>query len=517
MAAGGSSTACRCARRTSAGHAQHPAGEAPAAHRRWLSPTRAGPDVQAFFALARMRFLGAPWVRRSEAAGVEPRRRHRRADGEVVASTISTENPSWATPRRPGCSGRPGPEGRRRGGIRAARSTSDRSGVMARQHRGRASAPRRISAFPAGPRTCCATGSCAPGARGRGRGGTTATSRPTSGWAATAGTSTSYADASTTTWEPEIAGRIWSGGGSSGRRIESRRLQGLPADSAARVACGGDTVSVAYVLCDGPYLVYIEDPAVNPPNLAQVQEIAAGIYRVGLTDPTDERRAVGGRHPAGGADLAGGQRGGARCPAGGVRRRRTCRSATCGRTGTSSRSGGSRATGPPAPCSWRAGVRARSLPAHVARAGRPDAGQIRPQQRGPAAAHRDRHPRAATSAVSVNRRLQLSYSTSIRRSRRGGTWWTQGLLDPLALSAALTRGRNVSELSRATSRSHQLTATYGLQPGPGGVTLNLGGLVDLLPGFVRKSDGGDALRRPFVNLAPTAFGLRAGSLAARAT
>ena len=35
-----------------------------------------------------------------------------------------------------------------------------------------------------------------------------------------------------------------------------------------------------YVACDGSYLVYSADPGVNPPNLAAIQEISAGIYRV---------------------------------------------------------------------------------------------------------------------------------------------------------------------------------------------------------------------------------------------
>src|SRR5207302_961087 len=36
----------------------------------------------------------------------------------------------------------------------------------------------------------------------------------------------------------------------------------------------------AYVMCDGPYLAHVRDPATAPPNLAAVQEIAAGIWRV---------------------------------------------------------------------------------------------------------------------------------------------------------------------------------------------------------------------------------------------
>ena len=38
----------------------------------------------------------------------------------------------------------------------------------------------------------------------------------------------------------------------------------------------------AYVACEGPYLVQVRDPAINPPNLAAVQEVSAGIYRVAL-------------------------------------------------------------------------------------------------------------------------------------------------------------------------------------------------------------------------------------------
>jgi len=36
----------------------------------------------------------------------------------------------------------------------------------------------------------------------------------------------------------------------------------------------------AYVMCDGPYIVHVRDPGTAPPNLARVQEIAAGIWRV---------------------------------------------------------------------------------------------------------------------------------------------------------------------------------------------------------------------------------------------
>ena len=40
--------------------------------------------------------------------------------------------------------------------------------------------------------------------------------------------------------------------------------------------------------CEGPYLVHLADPGINPPNLAAVQEISAGIYRVGEAVTTPE-------------------------------------------------------------------------------------------------------------------------------------------------------------------------------------------------------------------------------------
>ena len=88
---------------------------------------------------------------------------------------------------------------------------------------------------------------------------------------------------STTTWVPEVSVDmdIW-------RRlrgdIQTRYLQGQPPSGAAQ--CGmGDTT--AYVACDGPYVVHVADPGINPPNLAQVQELAAGILRVAQTTVID--------------------------------------------------------------------------------------------------------------------------------------------------------------------------------------------------------------------------------------
>jgi len=81
------------------------------------------------------------------------------------------------------------------------------------------------------------------------------------------------------TWEPEaiVDLETW-------RRLravaENRWLRGEPPSGAAE--CGTDETD-AYVVCEGGYLVHLRDPGVNPPNLAAVQEISAGIYRVAET------------------------------------------------------------------------------------------------------------------------------------------------------------------------------------------------------------------------------------------
>src|SRR5205814_4895978 len=46
----------------------------------------------------------------------------------------------------------------------------------------------------------------------------------------------------------------------------------------------------SYVMCDGPYIAHGRDPGTAPPNLSRVQEIAAGMWRIGtsvVVDPAE--------------------------------------------------------------------------------------------------------------------------------------------------------------------------------------------------------------------------------------
>jgi hypothetical protein len=75
-------------------------------------------------------------------------------------------------------------------------------------------------------------------------------------------------------WEPEIVVDIdrWT---ALRAIVEERWLGGEPPSGAAE--CGGD--STAYVACDGPYFIQMLDPATSPPNLARVSEVAVGMLR----------------------------------------------------------------------------------------------------------------------------------------------------------------------------------------------------------------------------------------------
>ncbi len=88
--------------------------------------------------------------------------------------------------------------------------------------------------------------------------------------------------ARTDAWEPEVLIDLeaWL---RLRTQIEETWLSGAPPSGAGQ--CGGD--STAYVACDGPYLVHVKDPGISPPNLARVSEVAVGMLRVAATVTVD--------------------------------------------------------------------------------------------------------------------------------------------------------------------------------------------------------------------------------------
>ncbi|MFN8652355.1 MAG: hypothetical protein U0133_10665 [Gemmatimonadales bacterium] len=467
------------------------------------------PDIQADLAFARMRFLGSPWTRRSDRPIAGLAGATGGFTGDVVASTVSTENQELGYESPPGV----------RGGLDSRSGGKNEFGTQVNERslrligRGVADS-QRVEAyfrFPSGPQNLLGYRELRAWFRGRG-----------AGWGPT-GDFQAYlrvgsdsrnfyqytTDASTTTWLPEVRVDLERWRALRGA-IESRRLQGLAPDSAARVACGGNPRDIeAYVLCDGPYLVHVQDVAVNPPNLASVQEIAAGIYRRNTADASDSAEvwvddirlvdpiskvgsavAVDARLVA--SDVA-------EFSAGYVRQ-----------DGYFQQIGGQPSYRTSGTFQLGTGVKLdRFLPASL--------GIALPVQ--VAFARTDVDPQLISGTdiqTSDLARLRkptswdLSYNFDLRRVRQGRGWLMRGFVDPFSLSGAFSSGRNVSELSKATSSGRTLTLSYLLQPGRGGFGINLTKLVENLPGFVRNSEAGAGLKRPFVNLAPTSVRLQSG-------
>jgi hypothetical protein len=472
-----------------------------------IGPNQGGPDRKALFALARMRFLGAPWTRRSERPITGIAGATSGATGEVVASTVSTENLELGYESPPGVRGQRNEKGS--GGT--GNQINERSLRLIARGIDSAQRAEAYFRFASGAQNLLRYRQLRAWVRGRGPGWNLG-GRDFVAYLRLGSDSRNFyqytAGADTTTWEPELRIDLerWRTLRAS---IESRRLNGLSADSAARVACGGDPVSDAYVLCDGPYLAYIEDPAVNAPNLARVQELAAGILRVSRIAATDSAelwvddiRLVDPISRVGSAlalDVRLAASDVADLAIGYVREdadfQQIGRDPTYRTSGTLQVASGvrlerflPRALGLAMPVSvnyTRSTVTPELLTGTDIR-GSDLAGLRRPEN------------------------WALNYSVSLRRVQRGGSWLVRGLIDPLSLTANFSRGKSVTELSQATSRNHVLTATYQLQQGRRGVTIDLGGLVGKLPGFLRRSDAADGLRRPYLNLVPQGIRLSSG-------
>lgn len=89
-----------------------------------------------------------------------------------------------------------------------------------------------------------------------------------------------HVPARTSSWEPEVVAQFdpWL---LLRAKIEQAWLRG----DAPHIYAGCPDTSIvpfdsSYVMCDGPYIVHVHDPGTAPPNLAAVEEVAAGILRV---------------------------------------------------------------------------------------------------------------------------------------------------------------------------------------------------------------------------------------------
>ncbi len=457
-----------------------------------------GDDPVARFALARMRFVGAPWIRRAETpiAGISGALGG--ATGEVVASIISTENSELGYESPPGVVD----ASTRRDGSQSTQGLQINEKSLRIIGRGLAVGDRAEAffRFPAGPQSVLKYREMRVWLRGRGDGWE---SGDLEGFVKLGSDSRNFylyhAPARSTTWEPEavIDLEVW-------RRlradVETRWLRGDPPGGAAD--CGNLGDPQAFVACEGPYLVHLGDPGVNPPNLAAVQEISAGILRVAQSGMipdaelwVDDIRLGRPLSEVGTAIALD-----ARLTAADVGDLSVAYVRQDGNFQQLGRDPTYRTTGTvQVNTRWALD---RFLPASLGISAPASVAYTRSDVRPDLLTGSDVRG-DALEGLRTPQAWTLTTALALRRSRRGRDWLTRGLVDPLTLSASLTSGRSRTELSSATSDAVALQANYSLNLNRTGPTLDLGGLVDLLPDFLQESGAAESARRPHLSLVPS--------------
>ncbi len=470
-----------------------------------VAPEQSGPATDVVFALARMRLVGAPWLKRAATPLAGLAGSEAQPHGEVTASTVSTDNQELGYTPPPGVLD----QADRRGA--ALQFTTQQINehalrLVARDLR----LGERAEAFTRfvleGDRSFLKYRQLRVWAQGRG-----------AGW--DSGDLEFFVKAGTDehnfylyrtrraagTWEPEIVVDLARWIALRGQ-IEARWLAGEPPAGAAQ--CGGD--STAYVACDGPYLVQVRDPAVAPPNLARVSEVAAGIYRAAANTPADPVEVWV-------DDIR----------LGDVVNRAGLAAALDARFTAAD-------VAEVALSFSRRDDQFRQLeedPRYVTDANARLAGTLRlekflPPAWGVALPLRVTHQRAAAEpfylletdvpagAVRDLRRPRNTSTTlefSFRRTGRGGGLLPSLLLDPLAISGFLRHGDARAERWSTSTRDRRLRADYSYAPAP--VAINaapafLLRLLDGLPGWLRESEFARSLRNARLRLNPAQIRLQ---------
>jgi hypothetical protein len=461
-------------------------------------PDPGGPDIVAKFALARLRLVGSPWIRRAETpiSGIsgslaEP-------TGSVIASVVSTENQTDLGYESP-----PGVlEGvSRRGGDRNSLGTqiNEKSLRLVAQGLEPGERAEAYLRFPAGPQNVLGYRTLRVWMRGR---GTEWEAGDYQAFIKLGSDDRNFymyrAPARSTTWEPEFVVDLetWRGLRAT---LESRWLSGAPPSGAAE--CGAGDVN-AYVACDGPYLVQLADPGINPPNLAAVQEVAAGIFRIAgvATGPdaelwVDDIRLSGPVSDVGTAvavdtrfiasDVGS-------LTASYIRRDGQFHQIN---TDPTYRTTGTLQLG----TNWRLDrFLPTSLGLSIPLSFTYNRSDVDPQLLTGTDIRGD-----ALSGLRTPQSWTATYALSVRRSQRGKGWLTRGLIDPLAFVGTLNQGRSRTELSDANSDAYSATLGYNLQLERAGFKLPFSGLLRHLPKWLRESDGGKALGAATFSLVPS--------------
>lgn len=463
-----------------------------------VTPARS-PEREFFFALARARLVGAPWVKRAATpiAGLGGSRGE--PHGEVVASVVSTENRDLGYAPPPGITN----QAERRGQAFEFGSVQINEKSL-RLLAGDLRTGERAEAFlrfvNEADKNFLRYRQLRVWARGRGP-----------GWEdgdleffikAGRDEDNFYlytVPARTTSWEPEVVVDLerWL---LLRAQIESRWLRGETPSGAAE--CGGDPL--AFVACDGPYIVQVRDPGISPPNLAQVSELAVGMRRVRqtvfidraelwvddirLSDVVDDVGLAGAfdarLQAADFADVTFGYT--ARDD-----RFRQLNEGPSYVTDHAIRFGTTMRLDKLLPASW--GV---NVPVGV---------QHARSVSDPFFLNRSDVRADALTGLRDTRARSTTWTFSFRRVQRGDGFLERALVDPFSFAGLMQQASATTQLSDATTRNRQFRLDYQNQAGAvttAGAPGFLVSLVDALPGFISNSAFAESLRRSRLRVNP---------------
>lgn len=464
-----------------------------------VAPDQGPQEEDLYFTLARMHLVGAPWIKRATTpiAGISGA--EGLAHGEVIASVATTENRDLGYTSPPGVVNQ---ADRRGAGFEFGSQQVNEKALrlLVRDLRAGERAEAFVRFTDEADKNFLRYGAMRVWARGRGP-----------GWEdgdldffikAGRDEHNFYmyrARARSLAWEPEVVIDLQRWLRLRGQ-IQTAWLRGDPPTGAA--ACGGD--STAYVACDGPYLVQVRDPAVSPPNLARVSELAVGIFRtrqsvfveqaelwvddIRLTD------VVGDLGVAGAVDVR-------------------LQAADVGELsfGYVSRDGRFQQLGEEPSYVSNAGVALngtfrldRLLPGNHFSI--PFSVQYARAGSDPIFLNRSDIRADAITGLRRTRSSSTSYSLGARRTTRGRGFLARNLVDPLSAQGTLSRSHAVGELSDATVSNSQVRVDYNNVPSATTIRAAPGfvrGLVGGMPGFIRNSEFGRSLRDARLRVTPT--------------
>jgi len=471
-----------------------------------VAPASAQPESTLYFALARMRLVGAPWVKRAGTpiagiAGLQGQ-----PHGEVIASVVSTENATdlgYEPP--PGVTN----QGQNVGGNVSVASTqiNEKSLRLIGTDVRPGERAEALYKFPEGDRNFLGYRQMRVWARGRG-----------AGW--DAHELTFYVKVgqdennfymyrqplSTTSWLPEVVVDFqeWF---RLRALVEQRFLSGQGPSGAAQ--CGGDTL--AYVACSGPYLVHVRSPAIAPPNLTRVQEVAVGFVRDSGNSLDSAELWVDDIRLSQVVNDAG--------YAGAVSLGVLAADVADFNLSIGRRDGNFRQLG--------------ETPSYVGTNDLSLSSTVRLEHLGldrlgltaPLTLRMDRSSQdpyflngtdvlgASLDGLRTPHLSTTSWGLAIRRSRRGTKWWQRAITDNLGFNGLWTSSNSQTELSTGASHISDVRGTYNVQPGE--VTTRylpgfLRSLLDGLPTFLRRSDLVRGLRDGRLRLTPASVSLSSG-------